>query len=272
MTALDGSVAIVTGASRGIGKGIALELAAAGATVYVTARKVTDDDVSDVEGSLSSTVAEIEQAGGRAVAQRCDHADDGSVAELFDRVHREQDRLDVLVNNAFAVPERIDPQVPFWQTPISDWDTMMNVGTRSAYVATHHAARAMAPAERGLIVNVSSAGAVRFFHHIAYGVGKAALDRMTRDAARPLAEHGVAIVSIWPYVVATERVRQMADMDLDVIESPSFVGRAVTALAGDPDVLNRSGRAFTTRALATDYGFTDVGGGLPAEQPWEPPG
>ncbi len=275
MSGLDGAVAIVTGASRGIGKGVALELAAAGATVYVTGRTMSDDDgrTTSLGGSLSATVAEIEGSGGRAFAHRCDHADDGSVAELFDRVRVEQARLDVLVNNAFAVPERLDSSVPFWRSPISDWDVMIDVGTRSAYVAAHHAAREMEPAGRGLIVNVSSAGAIRFFHHIAYGVGKAALDRFTHDAARPLAEHGIAMVSIWPYIVATERVEQMlgSGADLGAIESPRFVGRGVVALATDPGVLRRSGGAFTTRALADEYGFTDIDGELPPEQPWRPP-
>lgn len=91
----------------------------------------------------------------------------------------------MLVNNAFAVPERIDPRIPFWETPISDWDVMIDVGTRSAYVATHHAAQAMVHAEHGLIVNVSSAGAVRFFHNLVYGIGKAALDRLTKGCGAP---------------------------------------------------------------------------------------
>lgn len=266
-----GAVAIVTGATRGIGKGIALELGAAGATVYVTGRTTATED-PDLPGSLATTVDEIEALGGSAVAHECDHSDDIAVAALFARVASEQGRLDVLVNNAFAVPNHLDPRTPFWETPISDWDVMLGVGTRSAYVATHHAARVMVPAGRGLIVNVSSAGAVRYFHHLAYGVGKAALDRVTRDAARPLAVHGVSIVSVWPYLVSTERVQRMAGVDLAMTESPRFVGRAVTALASDPQVQTRSGRAFTTSELARDYDFTDVDGSLPPVQPWNPPG
>ncbi len=270
METLHDAVVVVTGASRGIGKGCAVALGAAGATVYVTAR-TTSEGGSGIAGSLEATVAEIEGRGGNAIAVRCDHADDDDVAALFERVQREQGRLDVLVNNAFGVPGAMDPQVPFWETPIPDWDAMIDVGTRSAYVAAHHAAQLMVPAGRGLIVNVSSAGAVRYFHHLVYGIGKAALDRFTKDAARPLAVHGVAIVSVWPFLVRTERVEQMPGIDLAATESPEFVGRGIVALATDPDVLRWTGRAVTTHALALDYGFTDVDGRLPPDQPWSPP-
>jgi NAD(P)-dependent dehydrogenase (short-subunit alcohol dehydrogenase family) len=266
---LAGAVAVVTGASRGIGKGCALELGAAGATVYVTARTVRDEG-AELSGSLEATVAEIEREGGRAVGVQCDHADDEQVAALFAQIERECGRLDVLVNNAFRVPEHMDPRVPFWETPITDWDAMIEVGTRSAYVATHHAARCMVEAGTGLIVNISSAGAVRFFHHLVYGIGKEALDRLTKDAARPLAEHGVAIVSIWPFLVRTERVEQMPGVDLAFTESPNFVGKGIVAMACDPDVLRRTGCTFTTHTLAVEYGFVDVDGALPPDQPWEP--
>ncbi len=269
MGPLTGTVAVVTGASRGIGKGCALELAAAGATVYVTGRTLRESP--EVSGSLEATVEQIEAEGGRGLAVQCDHSNDEDVDALFERVARDHGRLDVVVNNAFGVPERVDPRAPFWETPISDWDALIDVGTRSAYVAAHHAARLMVAAERGLIVNVSSAGAIRYFHHIAYGIGKAALDRLTKDAARPLAAHGVAIVSLWPYLVSTERVRQMGGIDLSVTESPRFVGRGIVALASDPGRTRWSGRAVTTHALALEYGFTDVDGRLPPDQPWQPP-
>jgi dehydrogenase/reductase SDR family protein 1 len=270
MPALTGTVALVTGASRGVGKGCALALAAAGATVYVTGRTVQEDDGA-LSGSLDATVAEIEREGGRAVAVRCDHAIDDDVDALFAQIGRDEGHLEVVVNNAFRVPEHMDPKVPFWETPVSDWDAMIDVGTRSAYVAAHHAARMMVPASRGLIVNISSAGAVRYFHHLVYGIGKVALDRFTKDAARPLAVHGIAIVSLWPYIVSTERVQQMLGVELPDTESPRFVGRGVVALASDPDVMRWTGRAVTTHALAQAYAFTDTDGRLPPEQPWRPP-
>ncbi len=266
---LAGAVAIVTGATRGIGKGCALELAAAGATVYATGRTVREG--ASLPGSLEVTVREIARHGGRGIPVRCDHADDDDVDALFARVVDECGRLDVLVNSAFAVPRRMGPETPFWETPVSDWDTMIDVGTRSAYVATHHAARVMVAAGRGLIVNVSSAGAVRFFHHLVYGIGKAGLDRLTRDAAHPLRAHAVTVVSVWPYFVGTERVERMPGVDLASTESPRFVGRGIVALATDPGVARWSGRAVTTRGLADAYGFTDVDGRVPPDQPWQPP-
>ena len=271
MGSLDGKIAIVTGGSRGIGKGCALELGAAGATVFVTGRTLKEG-AHAVSGSLESTVAEIEALGGKGVAVACDHADDAQVEALFERVAQEAGELDVLVNNAFRVPAKIDPKIPFWETPVTDWDAMIDVGTRSSYVGTHFAARMMVPQGRGLIVNISSAGAIRFFHHLVYGVGKAALDRITKEAARPLAPHGVAIVSLWPNLVKTERVLQLSGFDLQGAESLRFTGRAVVALAGDPGVMQYSGRAVTSRGMADAYGFKDVDGNLPDDSPWQPVG
>jgi NAD(P)-dependent dehydrogenase (short-subunit alcohol dehydrogenase family) len=261
---------VVTGATRGIGRGCALELAAAGATVYATGRTLAEGGAA-LPGSLESIASEIERLGGRCVPVPCDHADDGATAAVFARVAAEAGRLDVLVNNAFRVPSSLDPRVPFWETPISHWDDMIDVGTRSAYVATHFAARMMVPSQRGLIVDISSAGAVHFFHHVVYGVGKAALDRIATDAAPALKRHGVAIVSLWPHLVKTERVVRIPGFDLSRAESLRFTGRAVVALARDPDVLRWTGRALTSRDLADVYGFTDVDGTLPDGPAWRPP-
>lgn len=268
---LAGKVAIVTGASRGIGKGCALELAVAGATVYITARTSDRQHEGERSGSLEATVEAISRADGTAIPVLCDHTDDADVASLFRRVSLEQGRLDLLVNNAFAVPGGLDPHIPFWETPLGDWDTMIDVGTRSAYACADNATPAMLRTGGGLIVNVSSAGAIRFFHHIVYGIGKAALDRFTRDAARPLAAHNIAVVSIWPYVVRTERVLTLSEFDFAQTESPQFCGRGIVALAADPDVLRWTGRSVTTRKLANEYGFVDIDGTLPPEQPWQPP-
>jgi NAD(P)-dependent dehydrogenase (short-subunit alcohol dehydrogenase family) len=191
--ALDGRVAIVTGASRGIGKGCALELAAAGATVYLTGRSVREGD-ADLPGTVGGTAAEIEQAGGRAVAVACDHRDDAAVEALFARVDAECGRLDVLVNNAFLIPPELTAGRKFYETPLSNWDDMIDVGTRSAYVASAFAARCMTKAGCGLIANISSSGAAKYAWHVAYGVGKAALDRITADTAHELRDAGVAVV------------------------------------------------------------------------------
>jgi NAD(P)-dependent dehydrogenase (short-subunit alcohol dehydrogenase family) len=273
---LEGRVAIVTGASRGIGKGIALELGAAGATVYATARSTTEAD-HPLPGTIGATAQEIDEigqaAGGAGIAVALDHRDDVAVEALFERVLAEHGRLDVLVNNAFIVTDQLTSGLPFWEADLSNWDDMIDVGTRSAYVASVFAARAMVPANAGLIVNVSSSGAEEYAWQVAYGVGKCALDRITEDTAHELTTRGavgVSVVSVWPGFVRTERIDVGAAMgllpdslDLSTSESPRFMGRAVVALASDPDVSRWTGRAVSARDLADEYGFTDVDGSVP---------
>ena len=271
-TPLAGRVALVTGASRGIGKGIALELGAAGATVYLTGRTV---DAGALPGTIGETVAEIAALGGIGIALRCDHRDDAQVETVFAQVRGEHGRLDVLVNNVYSSPDLV-PYIgrPFWELPMAAWDDVIDVGLRSHYVATAFAAPMMVERGEGLVVNVSSSGAIGYAHTVAYGVGKAALDRMTADTAHELHAHGVAVVSIWPGLVRTEFVlsgarrtddgRDVIDLrgegtfDLAGAESPRFAGRAVVALASDPAVLDRSGRAFMVATLAREYGFNEV--------------
>jgi dehydrogenase/reductase SDR family protein 1 len=221
-------------------------------------------------GTVGATAEEVTKLGGRGVAVACDHRDDAAVARLFERVADEQGgRLDVLVNNAFLIPKELTSGKPFWECPISNWDDMVGVGTRSAYVASWHAARLMVPRKRGLVANVSSSGAREYAWHVAYGVGKCALDRFTAGAAHELAKHGIAVVSLWPGLVLTERLEGAAEagipgLDFSRAESPRFTGRAVAALAADPELRRWSGRALAARELADAYGFTDVDGRLPA--------
>jgi dehydrogenase/reductase SDR family member 1 len=269
MSTLDGRVAIVTGASRGIGKGCALELGAAGATVYVTGRSVSESD-HPLPGTVGATAAEIDALGGTGVAVACDHRGDEAVAALFDRVEAEHGRLDILVNNAFIVTNELTSGLPFWEVPLSNWDDMIDVGTRSAYVASVFAARSMVPARAGLIVNISGSGAQEYAWSVAYGVGKCALDRLTADTAIELASHGVTVVSLWPGFVRTERIDLAVDhgllpdtLDAESAESPRFAGRGVVALATDPEASRWSGQAVTVRDLAESYGFRDVDGRLP---------
>jgi len=273
---LDGRIAVVTGASRGIGKGIARELGAAGATVYVTGRTV-EAGVNPLPGTVGETAALIDELGGHGVAVACDHHDDDAVAALFARVADDHGRLDVLVNNVFSSPD-LAPWLgmPFWEMPIAVWDETIDIGVRSHYVAAHGAAPLLIANGGGLIVNVSSSGAVQYAHNVAYGVGKAAVDKLTADLAHDLAPHDVAVVSVWPGLVRTELVEMGAtvtddgrrvlglpgegEFDLADAESPRFSGRAVVALAADADRAARSGRAFPVAELAAAYGFTDVDG------------
>ena len=272
MTGLQGKVAVVTGGSRGIGKGAAIELGAAGATVYVTGRSVT---TGFLPGTVSETAELVTKAGGTGIAVACDHHDDAQVLAVFDQVHDEQGRLDVLVNNVYNSPDLAAwLGQPFWELPVEAWDEVVDIGTRSHYVASVFAARMMVPAGSGVIVNVSSSGAIQYAHNVPYGVGKAALDRMTADMAIDLRPHGVSVVSLWPGLVRTELVLFGAKdgkltlpgegaFDVNDAQSPSFVGRGVVALATAPDVAERSGKAFPVADLARDYGFTEDDGRVP---------
>jgi NAD(P)-dependent dehydrogenase (short-subunit alcohol dehydrogenase family) len=251
---LQGKVAIVTGASRGIGKGAALALGELGATVYVTGRTVTPG--KGLPGTVGETADEVTALGGKGVAVAVDHHDDAQVDALFDRVAEEQGRLDVLVNNVYPSADLTAwLGKPFWELPVEAWD--------------------------GVIVNVSSSGSQTYSHNIPYGVGKAALDRFTADAAHELGPHGVAVVSLWPGLVTTELVMAGAskasdgsgrdvialpnegEIDLSGAQSPLFVGRAAAALAAADDVLAKSGRAHAVADLAREYGFTDEHGNVP---------
>lgn len=259
---LAGRVAIVTGASRGVGKGIAQGLGEAGMTVYVTGRPRAH---ASLPGTLDETAREVTELGGEGIAAPCDHARDEEVGALVRRVVSERGRIDVLVNNAFAIPDG-ELRRPFWELPVSQWDAMHTVGLRSHYVASALVAPHMVARRSGLIVNVSSFGAKVYAISVAYGVGKAGVDRMTRDMARELAPFGVCVVSIWPGVVKTERLLAEPErfgFDTKNAESPRFSGRAVAALAADPDVESKSGQALVVAELAQAYGFTDVDGSQP---------
>jgi NAD(P)-dependent dehydrogenase (short-subunit alcohol dehydrogenase family) len=270
---LDGRVALVTGASRGIGKGIALELGAAGATVYCTARTVETHD--DLIGTLPETIADIAELGGSGVALRCDHSDDAATEEVFARIASEQGRLDVLVNNACGTPEFAEAiGTSFWDLPRTSWDDSMDVGLRSNFVCSQLAAPTMVAQGSGLIVNVSSHGAVDYLLSVPYGVAKAGVDKLTRDTALELKSHGVTVVSLWPGLVKTEHLMAQATelpdgrvqahgLDLGFAEWPRFSGRAVVAIATDPEVLRHTGASLVPAQLALDYGFTDVDGNLP---------
>jgi dehydrogenase/reductase SDR family protein 1 len=275
MKPLDGKTAIVTGATRGVGRGCAVELAAQGAHVYITGRTLREGD-SRWPGSLESTIAEARDLGGTIEGVLCDHRDDQQVRAVFDRVLADHDRLDLLVNNAFLIPDDIDPNAPFWESTIDCWDDMHQVGARSAYVGTWTAAPIMIKQGGGLIANISSEGARYYTLHPAYGAAKSALDRTARDCAHQLENQNVAIVTLWPSFVTTERMLALDaeewNLELDGAESPRFSGRGLAALLLDKKVMAKSGRVFTTRQLAEEYGFLDLDGNMPdgAPDPGEP--
>ena len=268
MTTLAGKVAIVTGASRGIGKGIAVTLGSQGATVYVTGRTLTSDPDS-LPGTVTGTAAEVDRRGGKGIAVRVDHSDDDQVAALFGRVRREQGRLDILVNNAFAIPEDLTEPAPFWRKPLSNWE-MVDVGVRSNFIAAWHAAQLMVPQQSGLIVAISGYTGVTYTYGVIFGMCKAAVDRMARDMAIELEPYNVASLSLWQGLTYTERAQQNLARNPEMKNatvtnpavgcSPEFAGRVIAALAADPDAIKRSGGTFITAEVAMDYGITDVDG------------
>lgn len=266
---LDGKVAVVTGASRGIGKGIARELGRAGATVVVTGRSV--EPGHRLGGTIGETARLVDELGGHGIARQVDHSDDQQVGALIRGVYDELGRIDLLVNNVFHVPEARTPGEqpfgPFWQAPLWTWDAMIAVGLRSHYVASWFAAPYMVKARSGLIVNISSWGGKHFFGSVAYCVGKTGVDRLAATMAENLRDHQVAAVSLYPGTVRTERMLEAAtkhkSFDLTQAESPELTGKAVVALAADPQVMQHTGKVLVVAQLARDYGFTEDDGTLP---------
>ena len=255
MPDLSDKVAVVTGATQGVGRGVALGLAEAGATVYATGRTASEETFTPDE---------------RVIAVACDHTRDAETEAAFKRVVDERGRLDILVNSVWGGYENMveDGQftwmVPFWKQPVWRWDSMFQAGVRAYYVASQLAARVMVNQRSGLIVNISFWAAQKHIGNVAYGVSKAATDKMTADMAHELREHNVAVVSLYPGLVRTEKVMQAAEwLDLSNSESPQFIGRAVAALASDPGVTERTGSVLVAASLAQEYGFTDVDGKTP---------
>jgi NAD(P)-dependent dehydrogenase (short-subunit alcohol dehydrogenase family) len=263
---LSGKVAVVTGASRGIGKGIALVLAEKGATVYVTGRTVTPG-AHPLPGSIGETAVQADQRGGKGIAVQVDHANDEQVGALFAQVMREQGRLDILVNNVMAIPAELTQPGPFWDKPISNWE-MMDVGLRSNFVAARHAAQIMVPQKSGLIVAISGYVGVTYTYNVIFGTCKAGTDRMARDMAIELKPHNVASLSLWLGFTYTERAQEnlktvpamASQLNSAAGTSVEFPGRIIAALASDPLVMKHSGGTFIGAELAEQYGITDIDG------------
>ncbi|URM97339.1 SDR family NAD(P)-dependent oxidoreductase [Actinomadura madurae] len=262
-------VVVVTGASRGAGKGIALALGETGATVYVTGRTRAEGDAG-LPGTVFATAEEIGRRGGAGVPVICDHSDDAQVEALFAQVGRDHGQVDILVNNAFTIPDGLARRGPFWEKPLALQD-MFDVGMRSAYVASYYAAPLLIRGDGGLVVNTSSFGGRCYMHGPAYGAGKAAVDKMAHDMAVDFQPYGVAAISLWMGLLKTERNRALFEGVPDQYkafaagaESPEFSGRVIDALARDPRLMERTGQVLIGAEIGAELGVVDVDGGTPA--------
>jgi NAD(P)-dependent dehydrogenase (short-subunit alcohol dehydrogenase family) len=264
-------VAVVTGASRGVGKGIAVALGAAGWIVYVTGRSSGDQvTYPSVGGTVEETARAVTAAGGTGVAVVCDHTDDARTAALLDRVRAEQGGLDLLVNNvwggyaAYHEDRYADMEGPFWEQPLRVWDDMFTSGVRAHYAATVLAVPVLRAGALVVTVSFFPGSYLNGEDQVAYSVAKAADDRMVAVTAAQLVARDVTAVALYPGLVRTEGVLRAADFfDLSNSESPEFVGRAVAALAADPQVRRHTGRCLVAAELADEYGFDDVDGSRP---------
>lgn len=254
-------IALVTGASRGIGKGIARELGRTGAVVYLTGR-TREHDGAVWPGSIAETAEQVTQLGGQGVALACDHRDDAQVAAVIARIQADYGRLDLLVNNASAFGQTADgyplEDTPFWLHPIALWDEMHTVGLRSHFVAAALAAPLMIYQRSGLIVNISSPGAVSYAFNAAYGAAKAGVDKLSADMAQDLRPYDVSVVSLWPPFTRTEKyLAQAGQVDLSRARSPEFTGKVVVALATDPHIQEKSGRVVRAMDIAHEFGIRE---------------
>ena len=262
MGAHNGKVAVVTGASRGIGKGIARALGEQGAIVYVTGRTTGDG-----ERTIDTTARMVTEAGGAGRAIRCDHSDDEAIAKLFAQIGDEAGRIDFLINNVYKIPDPPAWGGGFWDHPIQIWDDQVGIGLRAHYVASWHAAPLLFKAASGAaIVNVSSPGGQKYHFSCSYGTGKAGLDRLTADMAIELEPKGVAAVALYPGSVSTEFIQDAAaarGMDLSKSQTPLFVGRSVAALLASGDLRSRTGSIQWVEDLAEEFDLLDEHGRRP---------
>lgn len=266
---LQDRVAVVTGSTRGAGRGIALALGEKGASVYVTGRSSRGKATTEnLPGTVEDAAEAVTARGGAGVGVRCDHTVEADVEQLFARVQRERARLDVLVNNAWGGYEQHDYRTfgaPFYEQPLRHWDGMFTAGVRTTLLAARFGALVMLPQKRGLIVNITAWDRDKDFGNLFYDTAKHAINSMTRGMARDLRANNIAVIALAPGFIRTERVAGMFEAAgnkdyLKFTESPEYVGRAVAALAADPSVMDKSGMVLTVGDLAVAYGFTDVDG------------
>jgi len=261
-------VALVTGASRGAGRGIAVALGSHGCTVYVTGRSEKAGDAS-LPGTIHETARAVTDAGGRGIAVRADHRDDEQVKAVFEQIGREQGRLDILVNNACALHDKLTSPGHFWEKPMEIVD-MLDVGLRSSFVASYYGAPMMVEKRKGLIVFTSASGAVHYVFGPVYGAHKSGMDKFAADMAVDLREFNVAAISIWMGALLTERLKMVIASDAarfghleGTTETPEFTGHVIWALYNDPELMRMSGKTLIGAELGAQYGIRDRDGKQP---------
>lgn len=266
---LKGKVALVTGGSRGAGRGIAVELGKAGATVYVTGRSIKGKSTNQWPGTINDTVSQIVAAGGRGIAVRCDHTNDSETEALIKRIDSEQGRLDILVNNVWGGNELHIENKHFWELPLKHWENMFSSGVRAQLVTNYFAIPLMLQNEKGIIIHTTFWDQDQYTGHFFYDLAKNALNRMAYGLSTEVKQNNIAVLAVSPGWMRTELVLKEFQTnendwheiaELSNTESPYYIGRAITALASDPDVMKKNGQVLRVGDLAKEYQFTDIDG------------
>jgi NAD(P)-dependent dehydrogenase (short-subunit alcohol dehydrogenase family) len=269
MATLKGKVALVTGGSRGAGKAIAIELGKAGALVYVSGRSTKQHSRHDFPGTIDDTAAEIEAAGGKGIGVYCDHTKVDDCKELIKRIDQEQGRLDILVNNVWGGNELPIDYKPFWELPLKHWDNMFTSGVRAQLTTTYYAIPLLRKNQEGLIVHTTFWDHDKYLGNFYYDLAKHALNRMAYGFSIELKNENIAVVAVSPGFMRTELVLKSFQTDemhwkeikaLANSETPHYVGRAIAAMADDPQILEKTGNILRAGDLAKEYRFTDIDG------------
>jgi NAD(P)-dependent dehydrogenase (short-subunit alcohol dehydrogenase family) len=271
MTALQGKVALVTGASRGAGRAIAAVLGEAGATIYVTGRTTRGGPANPEElpGTIEDTADEVTKRGGRGIPVRCDHTQENQIAALVEQIKSAHSGLDILVNNVWGGYEGYPMGIPrgqFWKQPTSQWQGMFEAGFRAHLITAQLAAPLMLERPGGLIASTIAWAYDVYLGNLYYDLSKAVTIRMIQGMAADLKPHNIAAVAVAPGFMRTERilaVHAKHPFDLSITETPEYLGRAIRALATDEKLLDRTGQVLTVGDLAAEYNFTDIDGRQP---------
>lgn len=269
MEKLKGKVALVTGGSRGAGRGIAVELAKAGAIVYITGRSVTKKSTKNWPGTIDETISQIEAAGGRGIAIRCDHTINSEVESVINRIRKEQGRLDVLVNNVWGGNELPIEEIPFWELPLQHWDNMFTAGVRAQLTTNYYAIPLLRENKTGIIIHTTFWDQNKYIGHFYYDLAKNTINRMVYGLSNELRQDQIAVLAVSPGWMRTELVLKEFETDenhwvekeeLKKTETPHYIGKAIVALSSDSDNIEKSGQVLKVGDLAKEYQFKDIDG------------